>query len=63
MRTTYIIIHITLTTDVQTLFVHFYGVNNLTPQNLHIRFVNFVKVNPRWGFFFICNSVDQISLH
>lgn len=51
MRTTYIIIHITLTTDVQTLFVHFYGVNNLTPQNLHIRFVNFVKVNPRWVFF------------
>lgn len=53
MRTTYIIIHITLTTDVQTLsvHVHFYGVNNLTPQNLHIRFVNFVKVNPRWVFF------------
>lgn len=51
MRTTYIIIHITLITDVQTLFVHFYGVNNLTPQNLHIRFVNFVKVNPRWFFF------------
>lgn len=44
MRTPYnIIIH--LQPMVRLLVEHLYGVNNVTPQNLHIRFVNFCQLN------------------
>lgn len=36
---------------VRLLVVHFYDVNNVTPQNLHIRFVNFCQLNLS-GFLF-----------
>lgn len=50
MRTPYnIIIH--LQPMVRLLVVHLYDVNNVTPQNLHIRFVHFCQLNLS-GFLF-----------
>lgn len=61
MRTPYnIIIH--LQPMVRLLVVHLYDVNNVTPQNLHIRFVNFCQLNLSW-FLFHMYSVDQIPLY